>query len=82
MYVKYRDVLPSVPPTFEEELIKEGIELKTKLGDASVACFTEKEVYDKTVEWLTRDVNCFLAEPYDTKPLIKEYSYGNVTTVQ
>lgn len=82
LYVKYRDVLPSVPPTFEEELIKEGIELQTKLGDASVSCFTEKEVYDKTVEWLERDVNCFLAEPYNTKPLVKEYSYGNVTTVQ
>lgn len=82
LYVKYRDVLPSVPPTFEHELIEQGIELKTAVGDASVSCFTEKAVYDKTVEWLTRDVNCFLAEPYDTKPLVKEYSYGNVTTVQ
>lgn len=82
LYVKYRDVLPCVPPAFEEELIAQGLFLKQKAGNSSVSCFTEKVAYDKAVEWLTKDVNCFLAEPYDTKPLVKEYSYGNVTTVQ
>lgn len=82
LYVKYRDVLPCVPPTFERELIEQGLFLKQKLGNSSVSCFTETAAYDKAVEWLTKDVNCFLAEPYDTKPLVKEYSYGNVTTVQ
>lgn len=82
LYVKYRDVLPCVPPSFEQELIDEGLFLKKKVGNSSIACFTEQAAYDKEVEWLTRDVNCFLAEPYDTKPLVKEYSYGNVTTVQ
>ncbi|MCI8963357.1 MAG: AAC(3) family N-acetyltransferase [Eubacterium sp.] len=82
LYVKYRDVLPCVPPAFEQELIDQGLFLKQKVGDSSVSCFTEKTAYDKAVEWLTKDVNCFLAEPYDTKPLVKEYSYGNVTTVQ
>ncbi len=82
LYVKYRDVLPCVPPTFEQELMEQGLFLKKKVGDANVSSFTEKAAYEKAVEWLTRDVNCFLAEPYDTKPLVKEYSYGNVTTVQ
>ena len=82
LYVKYRDVLPAVPPAFEEELIHQKLFLKEKVGESSVACFTEKAAYDKAVEWLERDVNCFLLEPYDTKPLVKEYSYGNVTTVQ
>jgi hypothetical protein len=82
LYVKYRDVLPAVPPSFEQELIDEGLFLKQKVGDSFIACFTEQVAYDKEVEWLTKDVNCFLAEPYDTKPLVKEYSYGNVTTVQ
>ncbi len=82
LYVKYRDVLPCVPPSFEQELIDEGLFLKKKVGNSSIACFTEQAAYDKEVEWLTRNVNCFLAEPYDTKPLVKEYSYGNVTTVQ
>lgn len=82
LYVKYRDVLPCVPPAFEQEMIEEGLFLKKEIGNSAVSCFTEKTAYDKAVEWLTRDVNCFLAEPYDTKPLVKEYSYGNVTTVQ
>lgn len=82
LYVKYRDVMPGVPSTFEEELINENLYLKEKVGDSFISCFTEKAAYDKVVEWLQRDVNCFLLEPYDTKPLIKEYSYGNVTTVQ
>lgn len=82
LYVKYRDVQPCVPPTFEKELIEQGLFLKKPVGNSSVSCFTEKAAYDKAVEWLTRDVNCFLAEPYDTKPLVKEYAYGNVTTVQ
>lgn len=82
LYVKYRDVLPDVPPSFEQELIDEGLFLKKKVGNSAIACFTEQAAYDKEVEWLTKDVNCFLAEPYDTKPLVKEYSYGNVTTVQ
>ncbi len=82
LYVKYRDVLPSVPSTFEKELIEQGLFMKRGVGNSSVSCFTENVAYDKAVEWLTRDINCFLAEPYDTKPLVKEYSYGNVTTVQ
>lgn len=82
LYVKYRDVLPCVPPSFEQELINEGLFNKKEVGNSSIACFTEQAAYDKAVEWLTRDVNCFLAEPYDMKPLVKEYSYGNVTTVQ
>lgn len=82
LYVKYRDVLPCVPPSFEQELINEGLFNKKEVGNSSIACFTEQAAYGKAVEWLTRDVNCFLAEPYDTKPLVKEYSYGNVTTVQ
>ncbi|MCH5265268.1 MAG: AAC(3) family N-acetyltransferase [Lachnospiraceae bacterium] len=82
LYVKYRDVIPCVPPSFEKELIEQGVFLKQAVGDSYVSSFTEKAAYDKAVEWLTRDVNCFLAEPYDSKPLVKEYSYGNVTTVQ
>lgn len=82
LYVKYRDVQPCVPPTFEKELLEQGLLLKEAVGNSSVSCFMEKVAYDKTVEWLIKDINCFLAEPYDTKPLVKEYAYGNVTTVQ
>lgn len=82
LYVKYRDIKLRSQPLYEQELLEEGKYIKRALGDAYVSCLTEKAAYDKTYEWLNRDINCFLAEPYDTNPLIKEYSYGNVTTVQ
>lgn len=82
LFVKYRDIIPVVPEKFEEILIEKGILKKIKLGNSSISCFTEKESYEETILWLKRDVNCFLGEPYNTKPLVKEYRYGNVTTVQ
>lgn len=82
LYVKYRDVIPYTPPQFEDELIEQGYLKKVSLGDSFVSCFSEEDAYRETELRLKKDVNCFLAEPYDTKPLIKEYSYGNVTTVQ
>jgi aminoglycoside 3-N-acetyltransferase len=82
LYVKYRDILPNVPIAFEEDLIQSGLMKKVKLGKSYISSFKEKAAYEKTVEWLKRDVNCFLEEPHNTKPFVKEYSYGNVTTVQ
>lgn len=82
LYVKYRDVLPEVPLSFERTLIEKGIAVKTKLGDSEVLSMTEKEAYAETEKWLLQDVNCFLSEPYDTKPLVKDYHYRNVTTIQ
>lgn len=82
LFVKYRDVIPCGSLSFENELLEQGILLKKRVGDAYVSCLKEEDSYNKIAEWLKKDVNCFLAEPYDTKPLVKEYSYGNVTTVQ
>ena len=82
LFVKYRDVLPCVPESFEKELIDKGIAKKEILGDSHILCMSERESYAVTKEWLERDVNAFLEEPYDTKPLVKEYHFGNVTTIQ
>lgn len=82
LYVKYKNVVPFTPPQFEEELIKNGYFMKRKLGNSYVSCFSEQDAYRETKRWIDEDVNAFLAEPYDTKPLVKEYRYGNVTTVQ
>ena len=82
LYVKYRDVIPYTPPEFEEMLVKQGYLKKAELGNSLVSCFSEKDAYRETELRIRENVNYFLAEPYDTKPLVKEYSYGNVTTVQ
>lgn len=82
LFVKYRDVIPYTPPEFVESLKEKGI-LKTKqVGDSGLLCMSEKDAFNETKRWIENDVNAFLGEPYDTKPLVKEYSYGNVTTVQ
>lgn len=82
LYVKYRDILPSVPLSFEETLISEGKLEYCPLGATYVFSITEKNMYDACVQALTANVNAFLAEPYDTHPPVKDYHYGNVTTVQ
>ncbi len=82
LFVKYRDIIPIVPDSFEDELIKEGIYKKVSLGNRHVGCFTEKESYEVTERWLKNDISCFLGEQYDARPFVKEYTYGNVTTVQ
>jgi len=82
IFVKYRDVIPFTPPEFTDSLLNEGVLKKETLGDSALYCFKEKDAYNETKSWIERDVNAFLAEPYDTRPLVKEYSYGNVTTVQ
>lgn len=82
LYVKYRDVIPVVPKSFEEELVKQGKYIKVEFGDSTIGCFTEKDSFEATVKWLNDDINCFLDESYDTHPLVKEYKFGDVTTVQ
>ena len=82
LFVKYKNVIPDVPATFDNYLIKNGFLKKVKLGNASIQCFTEKDAYNETAKWLRNDINGFLAEPYDKYPLVKGYNYGNVTTVQ
>lgn len=82
LYVKYKDIIPVTPPEFEEELIQRKILKKVSVGNSFISCFSEIDAYNETKRWIENDINAFLAEPYNTKPLIKEYQYGNVTTVQ
>ena len=82
IFVKYRDIIPYTPPSFTKSLLERGVLHKVNLGNTAVYCFTEEDAFNETRRWIENDVNAFLGEPYNTKPLIKEYSYGNVTTVQ
>lgn len=82
LYVKYRDIKPFTPPEFEQYLLSHNYYKKVKVGNSYISCFREKDAYRETKQWIENDINGFLAEPYDKMPLIKEYHYGNVTTVQ
>lgn len=82
LYVKYRNVLPSVPRSFEEMLIETGVMRCAPLGESYIFSIAEEDMYREVRSALTADINAFLEEPYDTHPLVKDYQYGNVTTVQ
>lgn len=82
LYVKYRDILPSVPLSFEEKLIETDVMRCAPLGENHVFSITEEDMYREVRNALTADINAFLEEPYDTHPPVKDYRYGNVTTVQ
>lgn len=82
LYVKYRDILPCVPQWFEDMLVEKGYMEYAPLGATYVFSITEEDMYREVSQALTKDVNVFLAEPYDTHPFVKDYHYGGVTTVQ
>lgn len=82
IYVKYRDIKPSVPRWYEDKLVKDGFMKDYPLGASAVFSITEPDMYREMSQALKDDVNVFLAEPYDTYPFVKDYQYGNVTTVQ
>lgn len=82
IYVKYRDVKPGVPRWYEDKLIENGYMKECKLGASTVFSITENDMYREMSKALKKGVNVFLAEPYDMHPLVKDYQYGNITTVQ
>lgn len=82
LYVKYRDILPSVPKSFEDMLIDKKYMLACPLGASYVYSIKETDMYREVYNALSKDANAFLAEPYTTHPFVKDYHYGNVTTVQ
>ena len=67
---------------FYDELIRENKMKKVKVGDSSVSCFKEPDIYEHEKKYLEKDINYFLGEPYDSHPLVKEFEYGGVVTVK
>lgn len=82
LYVKYSDIIPAVPASFEDMLVKKQIMPCCSLGASNVFSITEKDMYREIYKALSENVNAFLAEPYTTHVPVKNYHYGNVTTVQ
>lgn len=81
LFVTYKHVIPSVPRSFYDELMMENNMKKMIVGNASVSCFDERTLFEKEVTWLEKDINSFIAEPYDKYPLLKDFPYGDVKAV-
>ncbi len=47
-----------------------------RLGDRTVACISEKDIYREIVDAIHRDPNYFLDEPFDPTVSTKEYTFG------
>ena len=82
IFVKYQDIIPCVPASFEDMLIQNGYMNCVPVGANALYSITEDDLYREVFQALSHDVNAFLAEPYDTHPPVKNYQYGHVTTVQ
>ena len=81
LFVTYKSVVPSVPRDFYNELQQENKMKKIMVGNASISCFDEENLFEKELQWLEKDINCFIAERYDKYPLVKDFPYGNVKAV-
>lgn len=82
IFVKYQDVIPCVPTSFEDMLLNKGYMKYAPVGDNGIYSILETDMYREVYNALSNDVNAFLGEPYDTHPLVKNYQFGHVTTVQ
>lgn len=82
LFVTYKHVTPGANRAFYDELTAKGQMKKVFLGGSSVSCFKEEDVYELEKQYLQKDINSFLVEPYDKYPLIKEFTYGGVDSVR
>lgn len=82
LFVTYRDVIPGGHREFYDELMSQDKMKKVSVGNSSISCFKEPDIYAHETEYLKKDVNYFLSEPYDTHPLVKEFEYGGVVSVK
>lgn len=82
LFVTYRDVIPGGHREFYDELIHQNRMKKVFVGNSSVSCFKESDIYEHEKKYLAKDINYFLCEPYDRHPLVKEFEFGGVVAVK
>jgi len=78
--VRYKDVIATLPCGFEGELINRGILKKACVGASSVSCVDEAGAYKYIEGLIDQNPYVFSILP-ESGELVKEYSYGNVTTM-
>jgi aminoglycoside 3-N-acetyltransferase len=64
LFVRYRGVIPTERPDYQEFLIKNKYMLKAPCGNSFVYTVDERFVYETLSEILHNDIDYLLAEPY------------------
>lgn len=82
LFVTYKHVTPSGHREFYDELIHQNKMKKVFLGNGSISCFKEPDIFEHEKRYLEKDINYFILEPYDKYPLIKEFEFGGVCSVK
>lgn len=82
LFVTYKHVTPGGHREFYEELMDENKMKKVFLGNSSISCFKEPDIYEHEKKYLEKNINYFIVEPYDKYPLVKEFEYGGVVAVK
>lgn len=82
LFVTYKHVTPGGHREFYEELIQKNKMKKVFVGDSSISCFKEEDIFEHEKNYLEKNINYFIVEPYDKYPLVKEFEYGGVCAVK
>ncbi len=80
LYVRYKDVIACLPEDFESNLIERGILRKRNIGNSSISVVDEKPSYEYISNLIDDNKYVFSILPENGR-LVKEYAYGNVTTM-
>lgn len=80
VFVRYKDVIPTLPAEFESEMLSKGIEKKIALGNSWLSAVEEDTAYEYIGSLIDNNIYVFSILP-ESGNLIPEYTYGNVTTM-
>lgn len=79
VYVRYKDVIATLPADFSEGLEKNGILKQKKIGNSSISVVDEKKSFAYLCDMIDSNPYGFSILPEGE--LKKEYTYGNVVTM-
>lgn len=79
VYVRYKDVIATLPSGFSDDLEKNGIMKQEKLGNSSVSIVDERKSFEYIGNLI--DNNPYVFSILPDGELVEEYTYGNVVTM-
>ncbi len=79
VYVRYKGVVAVLPDDFADQLKNRGIMKRVEVGASAISAVDEDTAYEYICELIDEDPYIFSVLPEGD--LIKEFEYGNVTTM-